>query len=69
MASYNVDKFKRFVFESEFLQRFKIDGETAEKLKNDEVELLKFAMNWLKSVLFQEKSFEEKDGSGKTRAE
>jgi Fe-S-cluster containining protein len=69
MASYNIDKFKRFVFESEFMQRFDIDAETAEKLKNDEVELLKFAMVWLKSVLFQEKSFQEKGKSGEARTE
>ncbi len=62
-ASYNIDSFKRFVFESSFLNRFNIDAETVEKIKSDEVELLKFASAWMKSILFQDKAFQVKDGS------
>lgn len=53
MVSYNIDKFKKFVFESTFLQRYPTDAETIEKIRNDEIELLKFGIKWLKSVLFK----------------
>jgi uncharacterized protein len=53
MVSYNIDKFKTFVFESTFLDRYKVDAATLEKIKTDEVALLKFGLKWLKGVLFQ----------------
>ena len=53
MVSYNIDEFKGFVFESTFLQRYNVDEEMLEKIKSDELALLKFGLQWLKSVLFQ----------------
>ena len=47
MACYDLDRFKRFVFESKFLKLFEVDPETEEKIKHDDVELYKFAMRWL----------------------
>ena len=47
MACYDLDRFRRFVFESKFLEMFELDGETLEKIKTDDVELLKFAIKWL----------------------
>lgn len=47
MACYDVDRFRRFVFESKFLQTFDIDQETLEKIRSDDVELFQFAMRWL----------------------
>lgn len=61
MASYNIDKFKRFVFESTFLDRYAVDPDTAEKIKTDEIALLDFGMKWLKFVLFKMGDFELKD--------
>lgn len=55
MVSYNIDKYRRFVFDSTFLQRIKVDEETREKLKTDDVALLKFGVGWLKSILFNPK--------------
>lgn len=60
LASYNLDKFKKFVFESSFLERYDIDKETLEKIREDEIELLKFGIQWLKSVLFDEQAFKMK---------
>jgi Fe-S-cluster containining protein len=54
MVSYNLDKFRDFVFESSFLERYPVDAQTQEKLKNDEVELLRFGVRWLTSVLFKQ---------------
>jgi Fe-S-cluster containining protein len=53
MASYNIDKFRDFVFKSSFLDRYDVDPETIKKIKENEIELLKFALKWLKSILFQ----------------
>lgn len=47
MACYDLDRFRRFVFESKFLKLFEVKPETMENLKNDDVELYKFAMRWL----------------------
>ena len=47
MACYDLDRFRRFVFESKFLEMFELDGETLEKIKTDDVELFKLAMKWL----------------------
>jgi uncharacterized protein len=67
MASYNIDKFRDFVFKSSFLSRYDVDPETIKKIKENEVELLKFAVKWLKSILFQgspDAVFTVKDGIG-----
>ncbi|MCP4353661.1 MAG: YkgJ family cysteine cluster protein [Desulfobacterales bacterium] len=61
LASYNIDRFREFVFESTFLDRYDIDTELIEKIKKDEIELLKFGITWLKSVLFQDGAFKPKE--------
>lgn len=53
MASYNIDKFKEFVFKSSFLERYDVDEQTVKKIRDDEIELLKFAMSWIKSIFFK----------------
>ena len=57
MVSYDIDQYKKFVFESNFLKRFEVDSSTIEKIKQDEVELLKFGVKWLREVLFRESNF------------
>ena len=52
MVSSNVDKLKRFIFESSFLDKYDIEKNILEKIKTDEVALLKFGFDWLQSALF-----------------
>ena len=59
MVSYNIEKFRQFVFESTFLQRFDVDAETQEKLKNDDIALLNFGVDWLKEIFFKQSSPED----------
>ena len=59
MVSYNIDQFKRFVFESAFLERFDVDEKTVTEIKNDEIALLKFGLKWLKDILFQDKNLDQ----------
>ena len=54
MASYNIDKFRQFVFESSFLKRHEVDEETVNKIRDDELALLEFAMKWLKGIFFKQ---------------
>lgn len=56
MVCYDIDRFREFVFESTFLKRFDVKPETVEKMKNDDVELLKFGFRWLRFSLFGEKT-------------
>lgn len=53
LVSYNIDKFREFVFNSSFLERYDIDAATLEKIRDDEVELLNFGMRWLKFILYK----------------
>jgi len=47
LASYNIDKFRTFVFESSFLKRYPADPQTLDKIKIDGA-LLEFGLTWLK---------------------
>ncbi|MEW6448719.1 MAG: YkgJ family cysteine cluster protein [Bacillota bacterium] len=48
MASYDLDTFRRFVFESRFLQIFDIEPAVVERIKKDDEELARLAFLWLK---------------------
>lgn len=65
MASYDIDKFKAFIFESSFLKRFDVDEQTVEKIKTDEIALLKFAMKWMKDVLFDQQQMKVENAEEK----
>lgn len=52
MASYNVDMFRKFVFESTFLQRYAVHAEIIQEIGLDDRELLKFGFDWIKLYLF-----------------
>lgn len=54
LVSYNVDKFRSFIFESTFLDLYKVGEKTQQAIKEDEIELLKFGFKWLKGVLWKE---------------
>ncbi len=60
MASYDLDRFKRFVFDSKFLDVFDIPQEEIEKMKTDEVALMKFGFKYLKYLLMMEESLKVK---------
>ena len=60
LASYNIDKFREFVFNSSFLKRYDIDEDTLARIKADELELLVFGMKWLKWLFFKQGEFKLK---------
>ena len=60
MACYNLDKFRRFMLESRFLDLFEVESDLKDKLAIDDVQLMKFAFRWLKFCLFGEHTIQMK---------
>lgn len=48
MATYNIDQFRGFVFQSSFLKRYQIKSTLRQKIKTDDMTLLKFGFEWVK---------------------
>ena len=65
MAMYNLDKFKDFVFNSSFLKKFVVEEKIIEKIKSDDLELLKFSFNWIKFGIFGAKTMTVKNDAKK----
>lgn len=64
MISYNIDKFREFVFESTFLKRYEVDAQTLAAIRKDETALLKFGLKWLRGILFKTEGLPMKPGTG-----
>ena len=47
MACFDLDRFKHFVLDSTFLERFEVAPEEVEKINEDDVALYHFAIRWL----------------------
>lgn len=62
MACFDLDRFRRFVFDSRFLQMFDVDEARVEAMRTNDEDLLDFAMQWLRFSLFNEKSMRIKPG-------
>ncbi len=58
MASYNLDRFRDFVFKSRFFELFDVKPGLKESLASDDVELMKFAFKWLLFSLFGDKTMQ-----------
>ncbi|WP_232370803.1 YkgJ family cysteine cluster protein [Desulfogranum marinum] len=52
MASTDLDTFRKFVFESSFLDTYVVDEETLAKIKEDDIELMLFSFQYLANTLF-----------------
>ena len=60
MACYDLDRFRRFVFETRFLELFEVDEARVEAIRTDDEALLDFAMQWLRFSLLGERSMKVK---------
>jgi hypothetical protein len=60
MASYNLDRFKGFIFQGRFFDIFDVDPDLKERMEKDDTVLLGFAFDWLKFSLFGEKTIQQK---------
>jgi len=69
LASYDMDRFRKYVFESKFLDAFEVDEDTLEKIKSDDVELMQFGFKYIKYIMLMEKTMKLKDGAEKFKKE
>lgn len=51
---YNIDHFRKFIFESSFFDKFEVDEEKQKAMREDDVALLRFGYQWLRFALFGE---------------
>lgn len=56
MTSYNLDRFRAFVFQTKFLEIFSVEPDEIETLKTDDVALMQLGMRWLRFALFGERT-------------
>ncbi len=52
MASTDLAHFRRFIFESSFLDTYEVDKETIDRIREDDVELMLFSFKYLAATLF-----------------
>ena len=62
MASTDLDHFRKFIFESSFLDTYEMDQDTLDKIKIDDVELMFFSFKYLGNTLFGAEGLEIKKG-------
>ncbi|MCB2186140.1 MAG: YkgJ family cysteine cluster protein [Deltaproteobacteria bacterium] len=61
MALYDLDRFRDFVLNSSFLERFDLDDDTVFAVKTDDPALLDLGYAWVRFGLFGQKSLELKE--------
>lgn len=61
MACYDMDRFRRFVFESRFLDVFEVEEGQRELLRADDVALMRFGSRFLKYILMMEETMKAKE--------
>ncbi len=54
MVSTDVDAFRRFVFETKFLDTYEIDDDMVEAVRSKDEAVLQLGFDWLRNVMFNE---------------
>lgn len=67
MASYNLDMFRRFVLSDKFRSTYKLNDLFYESVEKDDLILLDFGLQFLRQVLFGERSIEEAEDAWEKR--
>jgi len=62
MACYDLDKFRRFVFESSVLERIDVPADRVEAMRADDVALMTFALEWLRFSICSEPTLQIRQG-------
>lgn len=62
MATYNIDRFAEFVFQSSFFKRYHVKKNLLNRLRREEAALLEFGFDWVRFYLWgiKSKRFKEK---------
>lgn len=69
MASYDVDRFRRFVGSDSFKSMYQVTDEEFVKFADDDIALMQFGFALMKQVLFGELTIKERDGAYDKRTE
>ena len=69
MASYNLDMFRRFVLSDKFRTTYTLNDTFYQVVEKDDLILLDFAFQFLRQVLFGERSIEEASDAWEKRVE
>jgi len=69
MASYDADRFRRFVMSESFIKMYDLTDEEYAELENDDIALMKFGFRLMKQVFFGEKTIKERVGAWDKRLE
>jgi len=69
MASYDVDRFRRFVSSDSFKKMYDIADEQFASFENNDIELMSFGFQLMKQVLFGELTIKEREGAYDKRSE
>ncbi len=69
MATYDLDRFKRFVFSPNFQSVYLLDKDFLDTIQKDDLALLEFGYRFLRQVLFGEKTIDLKADAVAKRAE
>ncbi|MEE8392901.1 MAG: hypothetical protein V3R66_01050, partial [Rhodospirillales bacterium] len=54
MVSTDADQFRRFVFETRFLDTYEVGQESIEAIRTEDEPLIMLGFDWLKNVMFNE---------------
>lgn len=63
LACYDLDTFRRFILKSSFLDRFEVDPGTVKAVTEDDEELLRFALRYMKHFMMMEQTMTPKKGA------
>jgi len=69
MASYDVDRFRRFVISDNFKKMYQVSDEEFASFENNDVKLMQFGFALMKQVLFGELTIKEREGAYDQRIE
>jgi len=69
MASYDVDRFRRFVTSDSFKKMYDLTDDKFNSFENSDIELMQFGFRLMKQVLFGEMSIKEREGAYDKRIE
>lgn len=69
MASYDLDRFRRFVMSDAFIKMYDINDNEYTELEKDDIALMKFGSRLMKQVFFGEPSIKEREGAWEKRVE
>ncbi|MES9845594.1 MAG: YkgJ family cysteine cluster protein [Candidatus Sedimenticola sp. PURPLELP] len=69
MASYDMDRFRRFVMSEQFRKTYELDASTYEVLEKEDVALMQFGIRFMKQVFFGERTIAEQNNAWEERVE